>query len=294
MLCDCSHERRPEEFPHVKSKWSISIGLLLFLGSSCFSAAYDWQVGKGYRFAELPLPKQGKTGFTALAPDATGIFFTNSLAQERHLTNQILLNGSGVAAGDIDGDGWCDLYFCGLDGPNRLYRNLGHWKFEDITEAAGVACPNRAATGAALVDLDGDGDLDLVVNSFGGGTHVFFNDGKGRFTEARNFPVLNPRKGGMSLALGDFDGDGYLDLYIANYRTSGLMDMPNAQFSLRVVNGRQVVERVNGRPVTDPDLANRFSVNARGSIDENGELDVLYRNERGTNFVPTTFTSGAF
>jgi hypothetical protein len=255
---------------------------------------YDWKPGPGYRSAELAVPQNGKTGFTLLPPESTGIFFTNQLPAQRHLTNQILLNGSGVAAGDIDGDGWCDVYLCGLDGRNRLYRNLGHWKFEDITETAGVACPNLAATGAALVDLDGDGDLDLVVNSFGGGTHVFFNDGKGHFTEARSFPVLNPGKGGMSLALGDFDGDGYLDLYVANYRTSGLMDMPNAQFSLRVVNGRQVVERVNGRPVTDPDLANRFSVNARGNIDENGEADVLYRNERGTNFIPIAFTSGAF
>src|SRR3954451_11377573 len=100
----------------------------------------------------LKVDSSGKPGFTLLSPAITGITFTNRLAQERHLTNQILLNGSGVAAGDVDGDGRCDLYFCGLDGPNKLYRNLGKWKFQDITETAGVACADLDATGAVLAD----------------------------------------------------------------------------------------------------------------------------------------------
>src|SRR6266850_2167012 len=104
--------------------------------------------------------------------------------------NKILPSGSGVAAGDVDGDGWCDLYFCGLKSGNHLFRNLGNWKFEDITQQAGVGCTNLDATGAALVDIDGDGALDLVVNSVGGGTHVFLNDGKVHFTESTE--VLNP------------------------------------------------------------------------------------------------------
>ena len=56
---------------------------------------------------------------------------------ERGITNQLLFGGAGVALGDVDGDGWCDIYFCGQDSPNVLYRNLGGWKFEDITAAAG-------------------------------------------------------------------------------------------------------------------------------------------------------------
>ena len=59
------------------------------------------------------MPASGKTGFSELVEEQTGITFTNWLPEARYLTNQILLNGSGVAAGDVDGDGWCDLFFCG-------------------------------------------------------------------------------------------------------------------------------------------------------------------------------------
>ncbi|HXG48750.1 MAG TPA: VCBS repeat-containing protein, partial [Methylomirabilota bacterium] len=125
-----------------------------------------------------------------------------------------------------------------------------------------------------------------------GGTRVYFNDGAGRFTASKT--VLNPGRCGTSLALGDLDGDGFLDLYIANYRTSALMDMPNTRIQFKTVAGRQVVWRVNGRSATEPDLTNRFVVNARGGVDERGEPDVLFRNVGGTNFVPVSFTGGAF
>jgi hypothetical protein len=267
-------------------------GLVLALVGAAAVSGLDWQPCPGGRSASLAVPAAGKPGFTLLPATATGISFTNFIPERRHLTNQILLNGSGVAAGDVDGDGWCDLYFCRLEGANALYRNLGGWRFEDITATSGVACTDLTSTGAAFADLDGDGDLDLVVNTLGRGTHVFFNDGNGRFSHAPF--VLNPGKGGMSLALADIDGDGFLDLYVANYRTLGLMDMPNARATFKRVGGKLEVETVNGRPTTAPDLADRFVVGPRGNVEELGEPDVVYHNQGGTNFVAISWTDGAF
>ena len=91
---------------------------ILFLSSSL--PALDWTNVAGGRVAPLNLPARGQTGFSQTPFTQTGILFTNRLALDRHLTNQIFLNGSGVTAGDVDGDGWCDIFFVGLDTGGRL------------------------------------------------------------------------------------------------------------------------------------------------------------------------------
>ena len=201
--------------------------------------------------------KAGRTGFALLKGAVTGILFTNLLDDEHSLTNRNLLSGSGVAAGDVDGDGRVDLYFCGLDNPNALYRNLGQWRFEDITARAGVACHGQYSTGAVLADIDGDGDLDLLVNALGGGTRLFLNDGQGHFTESTDSGLIR-RQGSMSMALADVDGNGTLDLYVANFRPDTIRDEPTTKFHGQLVEGRPVITTVNDRPATLPDYTNRF------------------------------------
>jgi len=261
----------------------------------------EWRPIAGGRYAELRISSLGTAGFTSISGKEGGIAFTNFVAEDRHLTNQILLNGSGVAAGDVDGDGWCDLFFCGISGGSRLFRNLGNWKFEDVTIRSGLSLSNLDATGCSLVDVDGDGDLDLIVNSIGAGTHIFLNDGNGNFSESLANHGLNAGRAGMSMALADFDGDGTLDLYVANYRTVTLRDQPNIQFSIKTINGQPTVDAVNGRPLTAPELTNRFNFKFRTAEDgthfnpeENGEPDLICLNDGKGHFVPSSFTDGRF
>src|ERR1043165_8258285 len=121
-------------FPFFKFLW-VLLGVCL----NCTFAG-DWQTGGGYRWKQLDPPAPGRTGFAKLEGSVTGIRFSSQLAPERYLTNTMLLNGSGVALGDVDGDGWCDVFLCRLAGGSVLYRNLGNWKFEDISQTAGGNC----------------------------------------------------------------------------------------------------------------------------------------------------------
>ncbi|MCC6233130.1 MAG: VCBS repeat-containing protein, partial [Verrucomicrobiales bacterium] len=252
----------------------------------------------GYRslpLVSLPEPSgPRRAGFTELPGPSLGIHFTNRLAEDRSLTNQIFLNGSGVAAGDVDGDGWCDLYFCGLDSPNALFRNLGQWRFQDVTSSAGVACEDQASTGAAFADLDGDGDLDLLVNGITRGTRLFLNDGHGAFTEATDDYGLRNSRGSASMALADIDGDGWLDLYVVNYRNDTLRDQPETRFRMGVTNGVSTLLSVNGRSPEDPEILGRYSFDRTGGVLENGEADVLFRNLGGRRFAAVPWTDGTF
>ena len=167
----------------------------------------------------IPLQKSmspDKVGLTWVEPSLHGIDFQNELSDAQAEKNRILENGSGVAAGDVNGDGRCDLYFATLQGPNRLYLNQGHWQFEEVPDAGGAACEDAPSTGVLLVDVDGDRDLDLLVNGLGQGTRLWMNDGEGRFTLSLE-SGLHAQGGPMSMAMADADGDGDLDLYVVDY-----------------------------------------------------------------------------
>jgi hypothetical protein len=261
-------------------------GLLLVLFIGGFggrAASLRWEGGEGYRVAKLPSVASTKTGFTLVPASVTGVSFTNMLPEARIMMNANLLNGSGVALGDYDGDGLCDLYLCDLNGTNALYRNLGNWRFTKVTDSAGVACPGQTSTGAVFADLNGDAHLDLLVTSMGGPNACFLNDGRGRFTNATATAGLTSRWGSASMALADIDGNGTLDLYVANYGATSLLRSGGA-LSYRVVDGKPVV---TGRH------AKRIKV-IEGVMYELGEPDVLYLNDGQGQFRPVSWTDGTF
>ena len=260
---------------------SFQLGSIFLACSAIFLLAQETETGPGYRSRALHVPSVDKIGFTRLPGRLTGITFTNHLHDASAAANQIRMNGSGVAAGDVDGDGLCDLYFCCLEGGNYLYRNLGGWHFEDITDRAGVRCAGQYSTGAVFADVDGDGDLDLLVNSIGGGTRLFLNDGKGNFREATECGLVR-RFGAMSMALGDLRGKGLLDLYVANYRS---ITMRSTGLDLLEVNGQFQLKRED---------RDQFELTPQGGLFELGEPDILYQNDGRGHFAPVSWTNGVF
>lgn len=267
----------------------MAAGVCCLLSPCTRAASSHVPPPSGSRLTPLHVPNHGATGFVRLTPEDTGVHFTNRVPDAWLIRNQLYELGSGVALGDVDGDGWIDLYLCAIDGPNRLYRNLGDGTFLDVTDPARVACVGQASTGAVLADIDGDGDLDLIVNSLGDGTRVFLNDGRGRFTEVTEDSGLAGAHGSTSLALADIDGDGHLDLYVARYHTRTVKDAPHLLNEVRAGT-------VNGRFVVTP--ADRFQplfLKSGGvSLFERGEADTLYLNDGTGRFIPVSWTDGTF
>jgi enediyne biosynthesis protein E4 len=130
--------------------------------------------------------------------------------------------GSGVACGDVNGDGWTDLFLVN-NGPaagggarSRLYLNRGNGTFEDATEASGIDLVAQGQA-AAMVDVDGDGDLDLFVTTYGT-PRLFDNDGSGRFRDVSARAGLDAFEGFWTgIGVADYDLDGAMDLYVCGY-----------------------------------------------------------------------------
>lgn len=162
--------------------------------------------------------------FRLLGPERTGIAFANTITPtDTHTFDRdfFLYNGAGVAVGDINGDGLPDIYLTGNMVSSRLYLNRGDMRFEDVTAAAGVTT-DRWATGATMVDIDGDGDLDIYVSIAGPewtpsderANLLFVNNGDGTFSEAAASFGIDDTGYTTHAVFFDYDRDGPLDLFL--------------------------------------------------------------------------------
>jgi hypothetical protein len=129
------------------------------------------------------------------------------------------INGTGVAVLDCDGDGLLDLYFlqgiADAEHPNRLYRQRERGKFEDVTAGSGLE-GNGVCTGVAVGDINNDGLPEVLLN-YADKTELFLNQGQGKFQDVSKAAGIDNPWWGTSATFCDYDRDGWLDLFIANY-----------------------------------------------------------------------------
>jgi hypothetical protein len=140
--------------------------------------------------------------------------FDNTMCQG---TGVGLPQGTGAGWADYDNDGLLDLFVTDFNGDSHLYKNNGNQTFTDVTAAAGLPASIPLASGVTWADYDNDGYPDLLVLT-DGAPYLFHNNGNGTFTDVSAASGLTSESGrGQSAAWGDFDSDGFLDLFIVNY-----------------------------------------------------------------------------
>lgn len=228
-----------------RRRWSLVVGLTVVVGIAVLvsqrwhsvdrgaveEAALDDRVGAGER------PQGG------FANRAASLGIDKALlsgGQDRHFIFESL--GTGCAVFDFDGDGLLDLFVVNagrssrqpgdskrvqlIDGPgSTLYRQRVSGRFEDVTDAAGLRFTGWGV-GAAVGDIENDGDLDLLVTVFGA-NRLYVNGGDGRFTERGATAGVDHTGLSTSAVFFDYDDDGLLDLYVTNYVVFDLSRPPN-------------------------------------------------------------------
>ncbi|MBJ7882914.1 CRTAC1 family protein [Gelidibacter salicanalis] len=205
--------------------------------------------------------------FNTLDASVSGIDFSNTLTENdslNYFTYSYLYMGGGVAVGDINNDGLKDVFFTGNQVSNKLYLNKGNLQFEDITKKSGVSGDERWYTGVTMADVNADGFLDIYCSVAGKFTpksnELYINNQDGTFTEKAEEYGLADAGQSVQATFFDYDKDGDLDVYVANY--------PITKFNASVYVYEQKMKTVN-------DI----------------ESDHLYRNDNG-KFTNVTNEAG--
>lgn len=177
--------------------------------------------------------------FKSLSAEQTGIDFSNDLTETdslNYLNYAYMYMGGGVASADFNNDGLIDLFFTGNMVANKLYQNKGSLQFEDVSNKAGVAGDKRWFTGVTTADINGDGFMDVYCSV--GGKYgpkenlLYINNGDMTFTERGAEFGLADIGNSVQATFFDYDLDGDLDLYVANYPPTRF-NAPNTYYAFK-------------------------------------------------------------
>ena len=278
-------------------------------------------------FTTLPKSAQPQQPVSPVLVDvtaSTGIHFAHLSSPDQAYIVESM--SGGVALLDYDGDGWLDIYFTnapsvamalkGERAKSMLYRNNHDGTFTDVTDKAGVGYPCWAM-GAAAADYDNDGKPDLVVSCFGG-VVLYHNRGDGTFENVTAKSGLKQDQGwATGVSFGDYDGDGWPDLFVPHYVDLNLHDLPKfgsertcqyhgvaVQCGPRGLKGSPDSLYHNNRDGTFTDVAAQAGVDdphhyfGLGSLwtdfDNDGKLDLFVANDGQPNYLYHNEGNGHF
>ena len=232
--------------------------------------------------------------FVEVAAEA-GLDYEHGFGNDPVFEPQVV--SGGIAAGDIDGDGWIDLYAVrGSIGPNLLFRNRRDGTFEEIGAAAGLDLENGRSTAPAFADLDGDGRDDLFLGGIAGASpRLFRNLGTvgsiPRFQEITAASGIVSSRDTFSSAFGDYDRDGDLDLFLAHWSATG--SFSNHLWRNRGGGTFEPVDFAAGLAPFFLDSDWSFTPNF-ADLDDDGWPDLLIAGDFGTSRVFRNLGDGTF
>jgi hypothetical protein len=265
--------------------------LLLLVAAACSGPPRD---------AAAPAARAGQL-FTLLPSSYTGIDFANRLTETRDFnifTYRNFYNGGGVAIGDLSGDSLPEIVLTANQGGPRLFLNLGHFRFRDVTKEAGIAEHDRWTTGATIADVNGDGRLDLYVCHAGlksgaaRANALYINqglrDGLPLFREMAAQYGIADTGYSTQAAFFDYDGDGDLDLFLIRNSPKAVATIPvrNMRASRDPLGGHELYRNDHGHftnvseqaGIYGPEIGFGLGI-AIGDVNRDGRPDVYVAND---------------
>jgi enediyne biosynthesis protein E4 len=200
--------------------------------------------------------------FQMIPSSQTGITFNNTVTDSKDFNvfkYRNFYNGGGVAIGDVNNDGKPDIFFTSNEGSCKLYINKGNWKFEDVTDKAGLKGIHKWHTGVTMVDINGDGWLDIYICNSGDikgdnrANELYINQKDGTFKEMAHEYGLDDKGYSTQAVFFDYDHDGDLDCFILNnsYRPIESFGFNRNLRNIRNFNGGQRLYRNDNGHFTD-------------------------------------------